>query len=192
MVDPIVTKGAKVLAQRTKEVPKELFGSKELGRILKHMSASLRATSHGVAIAANQIGLSYRIFVVRGFVMAGKERSDEDVDVAFVNPKISKLSRKKELMDEACLSVPGLHGAIKRSLLATVTAYNEKGKKFERGASGLLAQIFQHETDHLEGILYVDKAEEVLENPPEENETPTPEGVGVPTEASGKKHAEKP
>ncbi len=171
-MDEIVLKGAQVLAEKMKEVPKDLFGSKELEKMLARMKKALRATDNGVAIAANQIGLPYRIFVVRGFVMEGKSRTEGDAvaDVAFINPKLIKLSRKKELMDEACLSVPGYHGNIKRSLLATVLAYNEKGKKIERGASGLLAQIFQHECDHLEGILYVDKAEEVFESQEEETE----------------------
>ena len=146
-----------------------MFGTKELQKLLARMSTSLRSTEHGVAIAANQIGLPWRIFVVRGFVIAGKERSDGDPDIEFINPKITKLSRKKELMEEACLSVPGVHGNIKRALRATVEARDRSGKKFERGASGLLAQIFQHETDHLEGMLYVDKAEEVFENEPEED-----------------------
>jgi len=169
MPDTIATKGARVLAHKAKDLPKTMFGTKELDKLLSRMSAALRATEHGVAIAANQIDLTWRIFVVRGFVMAGKERSDEDKDVEFVNPKITKLSRKKELLEEACLSVPGYHGNVKRALRATVEARDRNGKRFERGASGLLAQIFQHETDHLEGILYVDKAEEVFENGPEED-----------------------
>ena len=168
--DPIVEKGHKALAQKAKEVPKDLFGTAKLKDMVARMSATLRTTEHGVAIAANQIALPYRIFVVRGFVLEGKERSDEDADRAFINPKIVKLSRKKELTDEACLSVPGFHGTIKRALQATVRAYDEEGIRFERGASGLLAQIFQHESDHLEGILYVEKAEEVNEVPKDEPE----------------------
>jgi peptide deformylase len=171
--DPIVEKGDKVLGHKAKEVPKDLFGTAKLKDMVARMSATLRTTEHGVAIAANQIALPYRIFVVRGFVLEGKDRSDEDVDRAFINPKIVKLSRKKELMDEACLSVPGFHGTIKRALQATVRAYDEEGIRYERGASGLLAQIFQHECDHLEGILYIEKAEEVAEVPvdqPEEKE----------------------
>ncbi len=172
MPDAIVIKGAKILAHKAKEAPKELFGAAELKKMIARMSAAVRETEHGVAIAAPQIGIPYRIFVVRGFVLAGKERkdptADKEPDVAFINPKLTKLSRKKELMDEACLSVPGYHGNIKRSLRATVRAYDKNGKRFERGASSLLAQIFQHEYDHLEGILYVDKAEEVFENKEEE------------------------
>lgn len=162
MVDEIVIKGAAVLKKPSREIPKELFGTAKLKDMLKRMSATLRTTTHGVAIAGPQIGLPYRIFVVRGFVLENKERSDEDEDRAFINPKIVKISRKKEMMDEACLSVPGYHGTIKRALQATVRAYDEEGIRFLRGGSGLLAQIFQHETDHLEGILYVDKAEKVF------------------------------
>jgi peptide deformylase len=164
-VDEIVTKGHKALKQKAKEVPRLMFGKAELKDIIARMSASLRTTEHGVAIAANQIALPYKIFVVRGFVMEDKERSDDDADIAFINPKIVKLSRKKELMDEACLSVPGYHGSIKRALKATVRAYDEEGIRFERGASGLLAQVFQHECDHLDGHLYIEKAKEVMELP---------------------------
>lgn len=180
MVDPIVEKGAKILRQKLKEVPKELFGTTELKDMLKRMSASLRSTEFGVAIAANQIGLPYRIFVVRGFVLENKERTDEagkennDTDRAFINPKIVKISRKKELLDEACLSVPGFHGTIKRGMQATVRAYDEEGIRFERGASGLLAQVFQHETDHLDGILYIDKAIDVVETKNDLDDNPEP------------------
>lgn len=171
MIDPIVLKGQAVLAHKTKEVPKDMFGTKELAKLIERMSKSVRNTRYGVAISANQIGLPWRIFVVRGFVLAGMERKDpgaDDVpDVAFVNPKITKTSRKKELLDEACLSVPGFHGNIKRAERVTVRAQSLDGKRFERGASGLLSQIFQHETDHLDGTLYVDKAEEVFEAEPE-------------------------
>jgi len=167
MTDSIVTKGAPVLHRKAKAVPDSLFGTKELEDIIRRMSGSLRTTEHGVAIAAPQIDIPYRIFVVRGFVMEHNERDHEDADrepdVAFINPKIIKRSRKKELLDEACLSVPGYAGRVKRSFQASVLACDTEGICFERGASGLLAQIFQHECDHLDGILYTDKAEEVFE-----------------------------
>ena len=86
--------------------------------------------------------------------------------MVFINPKISKLSREKEWLPEGCLSVRWLYGNTLRSKKATVTAYDENGKKFTRGASGLLAQIFQHETDHLKGVLFIDKAKNIKEEPP--------------------------
>jgi peptide deformylase len=73
-----------------------------------------------------------------------------------------KLSQEQQLLVEGCLSVPGYHGKIRRAVKATVQAYDEAGIRFERGASGLLAQIFQHECDHLDGVLYIEKAEELF------------------------------
>ena len=174
MPDPIVERGADILKKAAADVPKKMFGTKELNDIIARMSASCRATEHGVAIAAPQIGILYRMFVVRGFVMKDMKREDEgadgEPDVPFINPALLKVSRKKELLEEACLSVPGYFGKVKRALQATVRASDENGTHFERGGSGLLAQIFQHETDHLNGILYVDKAEEVHKAEREEME----------------------
>src|SRR5574343_1668891 len=162
------------------------------------MSEALKSQSDGVAIAAPQIGYPLRIFVVskkvlqaglsgRGVSQAdgptrpfSPERSDggrggsadlENLkDLVFINPKISKLSREKEWLPEGCLSVRPLYGKTFRSKKATVSAYDEDGKKFTRGASGLLAQIFQHETDHLDGVLFIDKAKDVIDLPPKEGE----------------------
>ena len=70
-------------------------------------------------------------------------------------------------MTEGCLSVRYLYGKIRRASRATITAYDENGQKIERGASGLLAQIFQHEVDHLNGILFTDHAKDLRDIPPE-------------------------
>ncbi|MEI6057920.1 MAG: peptide deformylase, partial [bacterium] len=91
-------------------------------------------------------------------------------DVTFINPEITRLSREKHEVEEGCLSVRWLYGKMKRSKKASVRAYDENGKRFERGASGLLAQIFQHETDHLEGVLFIDHAYDVQEVLPEDME----------------------
>ena len=170
----ILQKEEKVLRKIAKEVPLEQIASTKIKKILKEMSISLRSQSDGVAIAAPQIGYSLRIFLVSGRIFLkdfGKEELQEESlaelnnaeveDVVFINPKISKLSRDKEWMPEGCLSVRPLYGKTWRSKKATVTAYDEKGKKFTRGASGLLAQIFQHETDHLNGILFIDHAKDI-------------------------------
>ena len=83
--------------------------------------------------------------------------------MVFINPKISKISKEKEWMPEGCLSVRPIYGKTWRSKKTTVTAYDENGIKFQRGASGLLSQIFQHETDHLNGILFIDHAVDLIE-----------------------------
>jgi len=173
----IVQKEDKVLRQGTKDIPVSEINTPKIQKVLKEMSVALKSQSDGVAIAAPQIGYSLSIFVVSGkifhkdFVRGDKEFEkipDEEVekDLIFINPKISKLSREKEWLPEGCLSVRWLYGNTFRSKKAMVTAYDENGKKFQRGASGLLAQIFQHETDHLKGILFIDHAENIREELP--------------------------
>lgn len=184
----IVQKENKVLRQNTKEIPVKEITTSKIKKILREMSLALKSQSDGVAIAAPQIGYPLSIFVVSGKIFhkdfirgekvptpkeVGIPTSDENQnvgkfpkDLVFINPKISKLSKEKEWMPEGCLSVRWLYGKTFRSKKAMVTAYDEKGKKFQRGASGLLAQIFQHETDHLKGILFIDHAKDVKEELP--------------------------
>ena len=176
----ILQKNEKVLRQLAREIPLKDIKSTKIRKILQEMSASLNSQGDGVAIAAPQIGYSVRIFVVSskifstGFLEQSASQIDDIrnnlaekvADVIFINPKISKLSRDKEWLSEGCLSVRPLYGKTFRSKKATVTAYDENGNKFTRGASGLLAQIFQHETDHLNGILFIDHAKEIREELP--------------------------
>ena len=172
----ILQKEAPVLREIAKPVTEDMFGTPELAKILKDMSSALASQDDGVAIAAPQIGVSLRIFVVAGDIFElmhanGDEASNEtDVnntrtnpearrpDIVFINPEIIKLSREKEVMEEGCLSVRPLYGNTVRSKKARVRAQDAEGKTFELGGAGLLAQIFQHETDHLEGILFSDHA----------------------------------
>ena len=172
----IVQKEEKVLRQIAKEIPVREINTPKIKKILKEMSETLKSQNDGVAIAAPQIGYSLQIFVVSGKVFHESFKYHEELekvpekdipkDMVFINPKISKLSREKEWLPEGCLSVRWLYGNTFRSKKATVTAYDENGKKFTRGASGLLAQIFQHETDHLKGVLFIDKAKNVKEEIP--------------------------
>jgi peptide deformylase len=163
MTLPILQDGAPVLRQIAETVPKEMIGTPKLKKILAEMSETLRAAENGVAIAAPQIGVPLRIFVVRGYILADKKRRDEgsdDVpDRVFINPTIVRQSKKRvEYEGEGCLSVTGIYGTTRRSMKATVRAQDELGKKFERGGTDLLAVIFQHETDHLNGTLFSDHA----------------------------------
>lgn len=173
----IVQKENQVLRQNTKEIPLNEIKTPKIQKILKEMSSALKSQSDGVAIAAPQIGYDLSIFVVSGKIfhkdfIRGEEDfkkiPEEEIpkDLVFINPKILKLSKEKEWLPEGCLSVRWLYGKTHRSKKATLTAYNENGKKFQRGASGLLAQIFQHETDHLKGILFTDHAKEIKEELP--------------------------
>jgi peptide deformylase len=171
----IVQKEDPVLRQIAKPVTKDMFGSSALNKVLKDMKTALEAQDDGVAIAAPQIGVSLRIFIIskRIFEMLYPEKAETeglDKDIIFINPEIIKLSREKEEMEEGCLSVRYLYGRIERAKKAKVRAFDEKGEPFEFGGTGLLAQIFQHETDHLDGILFIDNAVDLHDLPP--NTTP--------------------
>ncbi len=173
MVTKILDKDDDVLRKVAKSVPLSDIESMEIKKVIKNMKEALASQDDGVAIAAPQIGVSLRIFIVSGKVEAinkGEEiKEGEKVpheDEVYINPKIIKVSKEREDMEEGCLSVRWQYGFVKRSRKATVEAYDEHGKKFTRGASGLLAQIFQHETDHLDGVLFIDKAKNLREQEP--------------------------
>ena len=173
----IVQRTDKVLRQNAKEILVKDITTPKIQKVLKEMSIALKSQNDGVAIAAPQIGYSLSIFVISGkifhkdFTRGEKDlqkipESEIPKDLVFINPKISKLSHEKEWLPEGCLSVRWLYGSALRSKKATVTAYDEHGKKFTRGASGLIAQIFQHETDHLKGVLFIDHAKDIREELP--------------------------
>jgi peptide deformylase len=134
------------------------------------MKSALHQEEDGVAIAAPQIGESLRIFVesgrVKQLIDGEYDETNIPADKVYINPEIIRLSRKKTKVEEGCLSVRWLYGFVERSEKARICAYDEFGKKFEKGASGLEAQIFQHEVDHLNGILFIDKAENIENLPP--------------------------
>lgn len=186
----ILQKEAPVLREKAELVNPKDFGSPRLKKILNEMAAALEKEGDGVAIAAPQIGVPLRIFIVshRAFEYADEESDKElnlhDVstvhpvdhpkikrsNMVFINPVITKLSRKKIWMPEGCLSVRWLYGEVSRAEKATVRAYDENGKIFTWGGSGLMAQIFQHETDHLNGALFIDTARNVEKITAEEQE----------------------
>lgn len=167
----IVQEGNKTLRQIAKEVPVSEITGIKIQKILKDMSEALDSQNDGVAIAAPQIDVSLRIFAVSGRVFdedfingtSNFVNAKKHPNLFFINPIITKISKDKKVMDEGCLSVRPIFGKVRRATRATVEAYNEKGKKFKMNGSGLLAHIFQHETDHLEGILFIDKAKDKRE-----------------------------
>jgi peptide deformylase len=168
----IVQRNNPVLREKAKEVPVSEISSTKIQNIISDMKKTLSGENDGVAIAAPQIGVSLRIFVVSGIVLntADPERHEAGEDTVYINPVITRLSKDKNELDEGCLSVRWLYGKVSRSSKATIKAYDEHGKPFTRGASGLLAQVFQHETDHLDGVLFIDKASGLVDIPPEKDE----------------------
>ena len=158
-------------------VTKNEFGSRALLQTIDDMSTALEGEFDGVAIAAPQIGVSLRIFIVSRKAFAldenakpipGKVQKGLDKNMVCINPEIIKTSRKKVKVPEGCLSVRWYYGNTKRHEKAMIRAYDEHGKIFTYGGAGLIAQIFQHEVDHLNGILFVDHATEIEELSEEE------------------------
>jgi peptide deformylase len=155
MMIKIVQKGNKLLRGAAKSVSIKEIKSKEIKNIVKKMEKALLENKEGVAIAAPQIGEPLRIFVI------AKKIFGENIllpKLVFINPVIKNISKKKSLMNEGCLSVSGYYGNVQRAERLKIEALDENGKKFGLVVSGLLAQIVQHEVDHLNGILFTDKA----------------------------------
>ncbi len=173
----IVQSENSVLREIAKEVPITEITKPKIKKIISDMITALDSQDDGVAIAAPQIGVSLRIFVVSGRIfdedfIRGQGSTEGDLylkarqkDIVFINPILKKISKDKKLMSEGCLSVRPIYGKVRRATRATVDAYDENGKKFTKNGSGLLAHIFQHENDHLDGILFTDKAKNLYEAP---------------------------
>ncbi len=153
----------------SKEVTKEMFGSKELNEIISKMIHALEIEPDGVAIACPQIGENWRIFIVhkKAFAINENEEYDPRLEpkehLIVINPEIVNVSKRIMIVPEGCLSVRWLFGKTRRYEKVTIRYQDEFGKIHSRGASGLMAQIFQHENDHLNGILFHDHATGVEE-----------------------------
>lgn len=153
---PIITESdAKnpILRARSKEVAD--ISETEIQRLIKDMQETLAIAKNGIGIAAPQVGRNLRVFVVSPALELNQ--------IVFINPVITKISEKAKLMDEGCLSVPGLYGKIKRAESLKIEAFNQNSRKFKMKADGLVAQLFQHEIDHLNGVLFKDNADNVWE-----------------------------
>ncbi len=136
----------KFLRRKTKPFDFADFSKKEIGDLIKGMR-SIMKESDGIGLAANQIGFDFSMFV-------------GEVDGKFYavfNPGIIKTSKGFEMLEEGCLSVPGDFGEVSRSDKITLIGQDRNGKKIKIKAWGLLARMFQHEVDHLNGKLFLDK-----------------------------------
>lgn len=105
----------------------------------------------GVGLAAPQVGVNQRLIIVQ--TKNGPE--------AFINPKIFSVSLRQAVGEEGCLSVPGVWGLVKRHKKVKLKAFNRNGKKIVIKADGMPAVAFQHEIDHLDGVLFIDKVEKI-------------------------------
>lgn len=139
----IVEMGDSLLKERAKSVPKV---TPNILKLLDNMADTMRS-ARGVGLAAPQIGVSKRVIVA-------------DIGeglVEFINPEITH-AEGEEVDTEACLSVPGLVGDVPRAVVVDVKGLNRNGEKCSLRADGYLARVLQHEIDHLEGVLFIDRA----------------------------------
>jgi peptide deformylase len=155
----IVTLPDTVLRRKAHAVTKF---DKNLHTLIGDMVETMREAP-GVGLAAPQIGLSERIIVIEYFE---REEDEEKEDApkkvwAVLNPEIIKASEEKLMGVEGCLSIPGLVGEVERHAAVQVKGMNRHGKPMKIKAEGWLARIFQHEIDHLNGVLFTDRATRV-------------------------------
>jgi peptide deformylase len=120
-----------------------------MARIVEAMFRRMRE-SRGVGLAAPQVGLDRRILVLN-------PTGEEADDLVLVNPTITGLAGEPTLFDEGCLSFPGIFAQVRRPERCTVEAFDVAGQRIEREFDGFTSRIVQHEHDHLEGILLVDR-----------------------------------
>lgn len=153
----IVTVPEPVLRKKARKVTE--FGD-YLQTLIDDMVETMRQAP-GVGLAAPQIDVPLRVIVVE----FGDDEDDEAPLKLFtvINPEISRMDVETEVGTEGCLSIPGYVGDVERPIAITVKGLNRRGQPIKIKAEGWLARIFQHEIDHLEGVLFIDRAEKVWE-----------------------------
>jgi len=152
----IITLPEPVLRKKARKVSQY---NSELQALIDDMVETMRAAP-GVGLAAPQVNVSLRVIVV--------EFGDEEDEVfppklyIIVNPELSKFSQEVVSGTEGCLSIPGFVGEVERSKTVVVKGYNRQGQPLKIKTKGWLARIFQHEVDHLDGILYIDRTDKIM------------------------------
>ena len=185
----ILQKENRILRQIARPVTVEKIETPEIKKIIRTMKEAMHREEDAVAIAAPQIGKLLRIFVICSKVFARKEgaqdKKEPEVekshhnDIVFINPEIINQSKQEGWIEEGCLSIRWWYGLVERAGKITVRALDENGHVFTRGASALPAQIVQHEIDHLDGILFTDKAKYLKEIKPTTKSPKTLDKEGV-------------
>ncbi len=143
---PIRSVPDSVLKQKAKKVP-AFDGS--IKKLIRDMLETMHAEPGRVGLAAPQVGVPLRVIVIA---------MSEEEDIILINPEIVR-RRGERIIDEGCLSIPGYFGQIKRAESVTAKGRDQDGKEVRIKAEGLLAQVLEHEIDHLNGTLYIDHPE---------------------------------
>lgn len=139
-----------ILRKISEEIDLKEINSKKMNELCLNMAETM-IKKDGIGLAAPQIGKNIRAVVI----------NTKEGPVFMINPKVKNKSLTKEWGEEGCLSVPGVFGQVKRHKGLTCVFYGIKGEKEQMKAKGLLARVIQHEIDHLDGILFIDKAKDL-------------------------------
>lgn len=150
MSRPVLCEPNPELRKKSEVISDDRLTSPEMKLLVQELKETM-AKENGVGIAAPQIGVHDRVIIAE----------TDGVALAYMNPEITERSFRMIESEEGCLSVPGCWGMVKRHRSVTVKAIAEDGTRTLIKAKGLLSVIFQHEIDHLDGILFIDRAEKI-------------------------------
>ncbi|MBI2003424.1 MAG: peptide deformylase [Parcubacteria group bacterium] len=151
--------GNPILRAKAKKVSLNLLNKGKFRKLVKQMIYTMRQTG-GVGLAAPQIGESLSLAVMETRPTPTRPKLKRKGPIVIINPRIVKYSKEKISDWEGCLSFENIRGSVPRSKTITVEYHNEKGEKIIEKAIGLWARIFQHEIDHLNDIVYIDRVED--------------------------------
>lgn len=135
----------------SQEVAEQAITTPQMQRLFDAMIEAM-IRSNGVGIAGCQVGKNVRVIVI------SKDYADTDEHLVVINPRLVSVSKKTHTMEEGCLSVPGIYGSTERFVKARVKGVLRDGTAIDLKVKGMLARIFQHEIDHLDGTLFIDTA----------------------------------
>lgn len=150
------------LREKSKEIDHDFLLSKETRKLIQEM-IPIMYSYDGIGLAAVQVGHNIRICVIGKQAIPEKHQLKQE-DMILVNPVWVKTNLRKVENVEGCLSVPKKYGKVKRYKNIKVTALDASGNPLSFSASDLLARVVQHEVDHMDGVLFIDKAKDVYEN----------------------------
>ncbi|PIR74954.1 MAG: peptide deformylase [Candidatus Magasanikbacteria bacterium CG_4_9_14_0_2_um_filter_42_11] len=163
MILPLTEIPTPSLHEPSRTLTKKDVLSQEIQKLIENMIPTMYK-EQGIGLAAPQVGVNVKLCIIgKDAIPENFVQKDPNKDLVLINPVYQRMSRKAVLETEGCLSVPGQQGKVKRYKQVHVEALDEQGDPISFNASGYLAHVAQHETDHLNGILYIDKAETTWE-----------------------------
>jgi peptide deformylase len=154
MIYPIVVYGSPILRQTAKEITAGEYPN--LKTLISDMFDTMYK-SDGMGLAAPQIGKSIRIFITDATALADEDPTLIDFKKVFINPKIQLLGEEKLIMNEGCLSLPKIREDVDRNNRIRITYQDEEWNFHDEEYEGLKARVIQHEYDHLDGVLFIDR-----------------------------------